>query len=72
MQRYNLAAGIVTKATSLSGAADDTALNDLADRLGGIMLSDDLRGKLTTLGNTDTGRKAVAQIILAGPSVQAL
>jgi len=72
VQRYNLAAGIVTKATSLTGQASDTALNDLADRLGGITLPDDLRTRLTTLGNTDAGRRVVAQIILAGPAFQAL
>ena len=69
--RYNLAAGIVTKAGSLAGKVDDRSLNDLADRLGGITLPDDLRTKLAAIGNTDTGRRAVAQVILAGPSFQA-
>ncbi len=69
--RYNLAAGIVTKAQSLSGKADDAAMTDLADRLGGLSLPDDLRGKLAALGNGTDGRRTVAQIVLAGPSFQA-
>jgi uncharacterized protein (DUF1800 family) len=69
--RFNLASGIVAKAAVLGGKADDAALNDLADRLGGLPIPDDLRGKLTALGNADMGRRAVAQVILAGPAFQA-
>ena len=69
--RFNLAAGIVMKAQSLAGKVDDAALSDLADRLGGLPLPNDLRGKLAALGGGDNGRRAVAQVILAGPMFQA-
>jgi uncharacterized protein (DUF1800 family) len=69
--RFNLAAGIVTQVKTLTGKADDPALSDLADRLGGITLPDDLRAKLTALSSTDAGRRAAAQVILAGPAFQA-
>ena len=53
--RFNLAAGMVTKSGKLSGAADDAWLGELADRLGGIPISDDVRGKLTALGTVAEG-----------------
>jgi uncharacterized protein (DUF1800 family) len=68
--RYNLAAGIVAKAGTLTGKPDDVAINELADRLGGIGIPEDLRGKLTAIGGNG-GRRAVAQVILAGPAFQA-
>ena len=69
--RFNLAAGVVTKSGNLSGKADDAWIGELADRLGGIAISDDVRGKLTALGSAAEGRRAVAQVILAGPGFQA-
>ena len=49
--RFNLAGGVVTKSGNLSGTADDAWIGELADRLGGIPISDDVRGKLTALGS---------------------
>ncbi len=69
--RFNLAGGMVMKSGSLSGKADDAWIGELADRLGGIPIADDVRGKLTALGNIPDGRRAVAQVILAGPGFQA-
>jgi len=69
--RFNLAAGMVMKSSALSGTADDAWVGELADRLGGIPIADDVRGKLTALGNVPDGRRAVAQVILAGPGFQA-
>ncbi len=69
--RFNLAGGMVMKSSALSGTADDAWVGELADRLGGIPIADDVRGKLTALGNVPDGRRAVAQVILAGPGFQA-
>ncbi len=69
--RFNLASGVVAKSGKLSGTADDGWLGELADRLGGILIADDIRGKLIALGSAADGRRAVAQIILAGPGFQA-
>jgi len=69
--RFNLAAGMVMKSGNLSGKADDAWIGELADRLGGIPIADDIRGKLTALGNVPDGRRAVAQVILAGPGFRA-
>ncbi len=69
--RFNLAGGMVMKSGALSGTADNAWVGELADRLGGIPISDDVRGKLTALGNNPNGRRAIAQIILAGPGFQA-
>ena len=69
--RFNLAGGIVMKSGNLVGKVDDAWVGELADRLGGIPIPDDLLGKLTTLGNVPNGRRAVAQVILAGPGFQA-
>ncbi len=69
--RFNLAGGMVMKSSTLSGTADDAWVGELADRLGGIPIADDVRGKLTALGNVPDGRRAVAQVILAGPGFQA-
>jgi uncharacterized protein (DUF1800 family) len=69
--RFNLAGGMVMKSGNLTGAADDAWVGQLADMLGGIPIADDVRGKLTALGNVPNGRRAVAQVILAGPGFQA-
>ncbi len=69
--RFNLAGGMVMKSGNLTGTADDAWVGQLADMLGGIPISDDVRGKLTALGNVPNGRRAVAQVILAGPGFQA-
>ncbi len=69
--RFNLAGGMVVKSGSLSGKVDDAWIGELADRLGGIPIADDVRGKLTALGNVPDGRRAVTQVILAGPGFQA-
>jgi uncharacterized protein (DUF1800 family) len=69
--RFNLASGIVIKSGNLTGKADDTWLSELGDRLGGVALPDDIRGKLAALGTGNDGRRAVTQIILAGPGYQA-
>jgi len=68
--RFNLAAGLVIKSGALAGTADDAWIGELADRLGGIPIADDVRGKLTALGNVPNGRRAVAQVVLAGPGFQ--
>ena len=69
--RFNLAAGLVGKVGNLSGKADDAFMDEIADRLGGIPISDDLRGKLLALGSGPEGKRAVTQILLAGPGYQA-
>lgn len=69
--RFNLAAGIVTKTGNLTGSADDAWLNSLGDRLGGLPISDDIRSKLTAYGSGTDGRRAVTQVLLAGPGFQA-
>ncbi|MGI8854647.1 MAG: DUF1800 domain-containing protein [Thermomicrobiales bacterium] len=68
--RFNLAAGLVGKVGLLSGKADDAFLNEIADRLGGIPIADDLRGRLLALGSGPEGKRAVTQILLAGPGYQ--
>jgi uncharacterized protein (DUF1800 family) len=69
--RFNLAGGVATKSSALSGPADDAWIGELADRLGGIPIADDVRGKLAALGSAAEGRRAIAQVILAGPGFQA-
>ena len=69
--RFNLAGGLVTKAGLLSGPADDAFLTELADRLGGVPIADDVRAKLLTVGSGPEGKRAIAQILLAGPGYQA-
>ena len=69
--RFNLAGGMVMKSSTLAGTADDAWVGQLADQLGGMPMPDDVRSKLTALGNVPNGRRAVAQIILAGPGFQA-
>lgn len=69
--RFNLAGGVAMKSVTLSGKADDAWIGELADRLGGIPIADDLRGKLAALGAAAEGRRAVAQVMLAGPDFQA-
>jgi uncharacterized protein (DUF1800 family) len=69
--RFNLAGGVATKSGVLSGTADDAWIGELADRLGGIPIADDLRGKLAALGAAAGGRRAIAQVMLAGPGFQA-
>ena len=68
--RFNLAGGMLGKVGMLSGKADDAFLNEIADRLGGIPIPDDLRGKLLALGSGPEGKRAVTQILLAGPGYQ--
>jgi uncharacterized protein (DUF1800 family) len=68
--RFNLAAGLVGKVGNLSGKADDAFITEIADRLGGIPVADDLRGKLLALGSGPEGKRAVTQILLAGPGYQ--
>ncbi len=69
--RFNLAGGMAMKSGALSGKADDAWIGELADRLGGIPIADDVRGKLAALGAATEGRRAIAQVILAGPGFQA-
>jgi uncharacterized protein (DUF1800 family) len=69
--RFNLAGRVAMKSGTLSGKADDTWMNELADRLGGVDIPDDVRGKLLAMGSAADGRRAVAQVILAGPGFQA-
>ncbi len=68
--RFNLAAGLVGKVGVLSGKADGAFLDEIADRLGGIPIADDLRGRLLALGSGPEGKRAVTQILLAGPGYQ--
>lgn len=68
--RFNLAGNLLAKVGMLSGKADDAFVNDIADRLGGIPISDDLRAKLVTLSSGPDGRRAITQILLAGPGYQ--
>ncbi len=68
--RFNLAGNLVTKAGMLSGKADDTFITEIADRLGGLTIPDELRGKLIALGSGTEGKRAITQILLAGPSYQ--
>ena len=70
VSRFNLAGGLVAKAGLLSGAADDAFMTEIADRLGGIPIPDELRGKLIVLGSGPTGKRVVTQILLAGPGYQ--
>ena len=69
--RFNMAGGLTMKAGKLTGGVDDAWLNELSDRLGGVPLADDIRGKLTALANGTEGRRAVTQVLLAGPGFQA-
>jgi uncharacterized protein (DUF1800 family) len=68
--RFNLAAGLVGKVGNLTGKADAPFIDEIADRLGGIPVTDDLRGRLLALGSGPEGKRAVAQILLAGPGYQ--
>ncbi len=68
--RFNLAGGLVAKAGLLSGKADDAFLDEIADRLGGIPIPDDLRGKLVALGSGPDGKRIITQVLLAGPGYQ--
>ncbi len=70
VNRFNLAGGLVAKVGMLSGKADDAFITEIADRLGGIPIPDDLRGKLIALGSGPEGKRAVTQILLAGPGYQ--
>ncbi|MHB8644594.1 MAG: DUF1800 domain-containing protein [Thermomicrobiales bacterium] len=70
VSRFNLAGGLVAKAGLLSGKADDAFLDEIADRLGGIPIADDLRGKLVALGSGPDGKRVIAQVLLAGPGYQ--
>jgi len=70
VSRFNLAGGLVAKAGLLSGKADDTFLDEIADRLGGIPIADDLRGKLVALGSGPDGKRIITQVLLAGPGYQ--
>jgi len=70
VSRFNLAGGLVTKAGLLSGKADDAFLDEIADRLGGIPIPDDLRGKLVALGSGPDGKRIITQVLLAGPGYQ--
>ena len=70
VSRFNLAGGLVTKAGLLSGKADDAFIDEIADRLGGIPIPDDLRGKLVALGSGPDGKRIITQILLAGPGYQ--
>ncbi len=68
--RYNLAGPIVQKAGMLGGAMDADSLAQLSDRLGGVPIPDGLRDRLLDLGKTGDGKRAVAQILLAGAGYQ--
>jgi uncharacterized protein (DUF1800 family) len=68
--RFNLGGGMLGKVGMLSGKADDAFLTEIADRLGGFPISDDLRAKLLALGGGPEGKRAVTQILLAGPGYQ--
>ncbi len=69
--RFNLAGQIVAKSPLLAGRADSAFLTQIADRLGGLPLSADLRAMLLVLGASDDGKKAVTQVLLASPAYQA-
>jgi uncharacterized protein (DUF1800 family) len=70
VNRFNLAGGLLQKAGMLTGPADSAFVTQIADILGGIPIPDDLRAKLLALGNQAQGRRAVAQVLLAGPAYQ--
>ncbi len=70
VSRFNLAGGLVAKAGLLSGKADNAFIDEIADRLGGIPIPDDLRGKLIALGSGPDGKRVITQILLAGPGYQ--
>jgi hypothetical protein len=46
-------------------------LQQLADKLGGIVIPADVQAQLLTLGSGSDGQRAVAQVVLAGPDYQA-
>jgi len=71
VERYNLAGQLIGKAPMLDGAVDADFLTGITDRLGGIPLSDDLRAKLLDFGKGPDGKRAVTQLLLAGPGFQA-
>ena len=69
--RFNLAGGLVGEGRDCSPARRTTpSSTEIADRLGGIPISDDLRGKLVALGSGPDGKRAITQILLAGPGYQ--
>lgn len=69
--RYNLAGQFIATSTVFSGAATTAYLQQLADKLGGIVIPADVQAKLITLGSGTDGQRAVAQVVLAGPDYQA-
>jgi len=71
VERYNLAGQLIGKVPMLDGAVDADFLTAITDRLGGISLSDDLRAKLLDFGKGPDGKRAVTQLLLAGPGFQA-
>lgn len=68
--RYNRAGQIVGKSPLLTGHADGAFLGQIADRLGGVPITPDLRAMLLVLGASDDGKKAMTQVLLASPGYQ--
>ena len=68
--RYNLAGTLVQKAGMLNGSVDAPFLAQLSDRLGGVPIPDTMRDRLLDLGKTNDGKRAVAQVLLAGAGYQ--
>jgi len=70
VQRFNIAGQLIQKVAMLNGPADAGFLTQIADQLGGIPLSDDLSAKLLDFGKGPDGKRAVTQLLLAGPGFQ--
>jgi uncharacterized protein (DUF1800 family) len=69
--RYNLAGQLLAPSGAFLGPATSAFVQQLADKLGGIVIPADVQTKLVTLGSGSDGQRAVAQIVLAGPDYQA-
>ncbi len=69
--RYNLAGQLLGPSGAFLGPATGPFLQQLADKLGGIVIPPDVQAKLLALGNGADGQRAVAQVVLAGPDYQA-
>jgi uncharacterized protein (DUF1800 family) len=69
--RYNLAGQLLAPSGAFLGPATSAFLQQLADKLGGIVIPADVQAQLLTLGSGSDGQRAVAQVVLAGPDYQA-
>ena len=69
--RYNLAGQLINPSGTFLGPATSAFMQQLADKLGGIIIPADVQAKLLTLGSGSDGQRAVAQVVLAGPDYQA-